>query len=197
MNNDLLMRMTTTMRVMMRIVMTMSLNLKVNARQMCLHRENESSRKVDWNNCISARCDRAWERETEAKTGNETMAVRGALSGENGLFVSSTVDVTKQSKAMGCVRLTVAESDANTQVGVTKESKAMGFVRLTVAESDASIQVGVERVLWTQLRIALLTAGASDANMQVGVERVANGQLRIALLMVGASDASMQAVVTI
>jgi hypothetical protein len=54
--------------------------------------------------------------------GYGTMAMRGAPSGPNGIFVGSTV-------------------------GVTKYSQAMGFVRLTVAESDVSMQVGVERVL--------------------------------------------------
>jgi hypothetical protein len=50
------------------------------------------------------------------------MAVRGAPSGVNGLFVGSTE-------------------------GVTKQPKPMGFVWLTVAEGDVSMQMGVERVL--------------------------------------------------
>jgi hypothetical protein len=57
------------------------------------------------------------------------MAVRGAPSGPDGLFVGMTV-------------------------GVTNLSKAMGFVRLTVAESDVSLQVGVKRVHKAQLLIA-------------------------------------------
>jgi hypothetical protein len=39
---------------------------------------------------------------------NGTMAMRGALSGPNGIFVGSTVSVTKKSKARAFVGLTVA-----------------------------------------------------------------------------------------
>jgi hypothetical protein len=143
-----LMAMTTMMRAKMRIVITMSLNLKPNANHVCLHKGN---RKL-----VQSGVEQ-WQRQLvlsylgaangSKQPSNGTTAMQGAPSGENGIFVGSTVGVTRKSKAMDFVRLTVAESDVSMQVGVTKQSIAMGFVGLTVAESDVSMQVDVERVL--------------------------------------------------
>jgi type II secretory pathway component PulM len=142
-----LMRMT-TMRAKMRIVMTVSLNLKANASHVCLHegkRKPAQNRVQQWQQHLVRSCLGA--ANGSKQLGNGTMALRGAQSGPNGLFVALTV-------------------------GVRKFPKAMGFVRRTVAESDASMQVGVETVPKTQLRFALPTAGASDVSIQVDVERV-------------------------
>jgi hypothetical protein len=122
MSSDL-MAMTTMMRAMMKMVMTMSLKLKTNASHMCLH---EGKRKLAQSGVQQCQQHLVWLYLATANgrkpPGNGTMAMRGAPSGPSGLFVGL-------------------------MVGVTIESKAMGFVRLTVAEGDASTQVGVERVL--------------------------------------------------
>jgi hypothetical protein len=88
-----LMAMTTMMRVMVRIVMTMSLNLKPNASHVCLHKGNRKK----WSGTMAAAAEVVYQ---EAANGskqpdnNGTMATRGALSGANGLFVGLTVGVT-------------------------------------------------------------------------------------------------------
>jgi hypothetical protein len=147
--NSNLMLMTTMMRAMMRIVMTMSLNLKPNASHVCLH---EGKWKLAQKGVQQWQQRQVWsylgvENGSKQPGNNRTMAMRGAPSGPKGLFVGLTV-------------------------GVPKESTGMGFVGLTVAESDVSMRVDARRVLKAQLLIARLTAGASDASMQVGVERV-------------------------
>jgi hypothetical protein len=214
-----LMPVMTMMRAKMRIVMTVSLNLKANTSHVCVllgKRKLAQSGVEQWQqqqlvwSCLGA------ANASKQPDNNATMAARGAPSGANGLFVGSTVGVTKIPKAMGFVRLMVADSDVSMQVGVTKPSIAMGFVGLmpqsdvsiqvdvtnqskvrdfavlTAGARDASMQVGVERVRKARLLIALLTAGARDASMQVGVERVLKAQLLIALPTAGEGDVSMQ-----
>jgi hypothetical protein len=220
MNNDL-MAMTTMMRAKMRIVMTMSLNLRANASHV---RPLKGKRMLAQRGVQQQRqhCQ-VWSCLTVANgskpPGNGAIAVRGARSGPNGNFVGFTVGVTNLSKAMGFAGLTVAEVDVSMQVGVERVLKAQPcfalptagasdasmqlgvervpevqvlIVRLTVAESDVSMQVGVETVLYLQLLIAFLTAEASDVSMQVGVETVLYLQLLIAFLTAEAIDVSMQ-----
>jgi hypothetical protein len=109
----------TSMRATMGIIMTMSLNLKANASHVCLH---EGKRKLaqsgvqEWQqrqvrSCLGAA-------NGSKQPGNGTMALRGAPSGPNGLFVGSTVGVKKSSKATGFALPTAVESDVSTQVGV-------------------------------------------------------------------------------
>jgi hypothetical protein len=120
MNNDL-MRMTTTMRAMTRIVMTTSLNLKANASHVCLHLEKRKlaqSGVQQWQHQLVLSYLRAVNGSKQP--GNGTVAMREAPSGPNGIFVGSTVGVTKESTAMGFALLTAAESDVSTQVGVER-----------------------------------------------------------------------------
>jgi hypothetical protein len=177
-------------------MMTISLNLKANASHVCLllgKRKLAQSGVQQWQQHL------VWwylgAARGSKQPGNGTMAIRGAPSVPNGIFVGSMVGVTKKSKPMGFARPTVEESDVSMQVGVTKESKAMGFVRLTVEDSDVGMQVGV-----TKQSIAMgfvwLTVAESDVSMQVGVKRVPKGQLLIAKLTAGASVVSMQVVAT-
>jgi hypothetical protein len=192
--NSGMMAMTTTMRAKMRVVMTTSLNLKAYPSHVCRHEGKrklaqkgmqQRHHRVGWS-CLGAA-------NGSKQLGNGTMAMRGAPSAPNGLFVGSTVGVKIKPKAMVFVRLTVGESDASMQVGVERVLKGQLRIALPMAgASDASMQVGVERVLQTQLLIARLTVGARDASTQVDVERVPKGQLLIARLTVAASDASMQ-----
>jgi hypothetical protein len=113
MNSDLI-AMTTMMRAMLRIAMTMSLNLKTNANHVCLHL---GKRK------LAQRGVEQWQQRLmwwylgvangSKPPGNGTMAMRGAPSGPNGRFVDLMVGVTRKSKAMGFVWLTVVGSDVS------------------------------------------------------------------------------------
>jgi hypothetical protein len=122
MNSDL-MEMTTTVRANMRIVMTMSLHLQANDSHVCLPLGKP---KLAQTGVQQWQQRQVWSylgvANGSKQLGKGTMAVRGTPSGPHGIFVGSTV-------------------------GVTKKYKAMGFALLTVAESDVSMQVGVERVL--------------------------------------------------
>jgi hypothetical protein len=188
------MAMTRMMRAKMRVVMTMSMNLKPNASHVCLL---WAKRKLAQSGVQQRRqplmCWYLGAASGSKQPGNRTMAVRGALSGPKGRFVGLTVGATNWSKVMGFVRLTVGASDASMQVGVKRVLKAQLLIALLmVVESVVSMQLGVTRVLEAQVHIAVLTAGASDVSMHVGVKIVPKVQLLIALLTVGASDASMQ-----